>query len=274
VRVAGIVSQPGGSVYCPDTTDVSRIFDGRLSYAKGAMILHQLRWIIGDQAFFTALNSYLADGALAYGFARTDQLKAHLENACGQNLDWYFNDWYTGEGYPSYQVGWTQRGDTVEFTVSQAQSYASVSFFEMLVPLQFKNSTRDTLIRVMNTFSGQTLTAVIPFAVDSVKFDPECQLISGNNTVSGMAEPVVACELEVYPNPASDRLTFRFGVAPVCGHDRILVYDHEGRLMDEIRPALYSNQAELDTGHYPPGLYFYLIPQKDSRVSGKFMIAR
>jgi len=274
VRVEGIITQPGGSVYCPDTTDVGRIFDGRLSYAKGAMILHQLRWIMGDQAFFTALNSYLSDGALAYGFARTDQLKAHLENACGQGLDWYFDDWFTGEGYPSYQVGWSQRADTVLFMLGQTQSHPSVSFFEMKVPIRFWNASRDTIIRVMNTYHGQSFTAIIPFTVDSVKVDPEYQLISGNNTVSAVAEPVVYCELDVFPNPATDRITFRFGVAPECGLDRILVYDHEGRLMDEIRPARYTNYAELDTRHYSPGLYLYVIPQQESRVSGKFMIAR
>ncbi|MBK9723203.1 MAG: hypothetical protein IPO78_16620 [Saprospiraceae bacterium] len=50
-RIEDVISEPGGSVWCDDTTQVGRIFNGRLSYSKGALILHQLRWIIGDSAF-------------------------------------------------------------------------------------------------------------------------------------------------------------------------------------------------------------------------------
>jgi aminopeptidase N len=49
-----IISQPDGSVLCTDTTDVGRIFDGRLTYSKGAYLLHMLRWTVGDAAFFQA----------------------------------------------------------------------------------------------------------------------------------------------------------------------------------------------------------------------------
>ncbi len=96
VRIQSITSQPGGSVFCTDTTSINRIFDSRLSYAKGALILHQLRWLMGDAAFYAALRSYLTDAAVSYGFARTANLKAHFEAAYGHDLTWYFNDWFTG----------------------------------------------------------------------------------------------------------------------------------------------------------------------------------
>lgn len=69
-RIDKVTSQPDGSVWCDDTTSVSRIFNSRLSYAKGAMILHQLRWVIGDLAFFTAVNNYLYDPNLTYEIGR------------------------------------------------------------------------------------------------------------------------------------------------------------------------------------------------------------
>jgi aminopeptidase N len=50
-NIKNIISKPYGSVYVKDTTDINRIFDARLSYSKGAMVLHMLRWIIGDSAF-------------------------------------------------------------------------------------------------------------------------------------------------------------------------------------------------------------------------------
>ena len=273
VRIDNIISRPGGSVFCTDTTDIDRIFDGRLSYAKGGMILHQLRWIIGDSAFFAALNSYLLDASLAYGFARTENFKSHLESSCGQDLTWYFNDWFTGEGFPSYQVKWFQTDNTVLFTVNQTQSHPSVSFFEMPIQLKFKNATCDTLLRFSNTFSGQAFSATIPFTVDSVFFDPDHQIISGNNVINAIAERTWQPGLQVFPNPAIDRVTFRFGVFPVKDNGKICIYDHSGRMMEEILITHGETEIILDTHNYLPGLYFYFFRQQDHRECGKFIIS-
>jgi aminopeptidase N len=272
VRISKITSSPGGSVFCTDTTDINRIFDGRLSYAKGAMILHQLRWIMGDSAFFTALNYYLCDISLAYGFARTSNLKAYLESSYGQDLTWYFDDWFFGEGYPSYQVTWAQTGDTVLFTVNQTQSHPSVSFFELPVQLKFKNATHDTLIIFSNTFSGQSFTAIIPFTVDSVIFDPDYQIISGNNTVGGIAEPAWQPMLQVFPNPADDYIIFRFQELKVKEGGRICIYDHSGKMMEELFPSSGQTDIRLNTSGYLPGMYFYLLMKDDVRTSGKFIV--
>ena len=210
-RIDNVTSQPDGSVWCNDTTDVNRIFDGRLSYDKGAMILHQLRWVIGDSAFFTAIGNYLTDPALSYGFAHTSDLKAHFETSSGQNLTWYFNDWFTGEGFPTYNITWNQSGSMVNFTVNQTQSHVSVPFFELPIPVEFKNAAQDTIIRFNHTSSGQTFSVTLPFVVDSVKFDPELWIISRNNTVTSVQENELAQQVSIFPNPAHDKLQVTLG---------------------------------------------------------------
>ncbi len=274
VRVKSITAYPGGTVYCTDTTNVARLFDGRLSYAKGAMILHQLRWICGDSAFFAGLNNYLHDPAVSYGFARTENLKSHLESSFGQDLTWYFDDWFTGEGYPTYHVDWSQKNDTVAFTVNQTQSLPSVSFYEMVIPVQFKNATRDTIIRFSNTFSGQFFTVAIPFPVDSVIFDPEYQLISGNNTTNAVEEHGWRPNLQVFPNPASRLVTFSFRNASANDVGNLNIYDRSGRLTAEIPIQAGDNEINVNTGNYSPGLYFYLLRVQGLQYSGKFVVVR
>ena len=203
-RLGSILSQPGGSVWCDDTTSVNRIFNSRLTYSKGAMILHQLRWIIGDSAFFAALNNYLADVSCAYGFATTALLKSHFEASYGQNLTWYFNDWFTGEGYPNYQISASQTGAVVNLTFNQTQSSPSVSFFEMPVAIKFKNSTQDTTIIFNNTFSGQNFIVNVPFIYDSIIFDPGLWLIAKNTIVTTIIDYGPPEKLNVYPNPTKD----------------------------------------------------------------------
>jgi aminopeptidase N len=274
IRGKSVTSKPGGSVYCADTTSVDRIFDGRLSYSKGALILHQLRWIIGDSAFFAALRNYMSDVTLGYGFARTENLKAHFESVTGNDLTWYFNDWYTGEGFPSYHIDWGQDGDIVSFTVNQTQSHPSVSFFEMTLPVQFKNALRDTIIRFSNTFSGESFTATIPFKVDSVIFDPNFELLSANNTINGVSEQPLQRDLQICPNPATDRVIFRFGGIPATDFGKMRIYDYSGRLKAELILPPGETETILHTGNYPPGLYLYFVTQQDFRVNGKFVIIR
>jgi aminopeptidase N len=272
VRIAQITALPGGSVYCSDTTDISRIFNSRLTYAKGAMILHQLRSVMGDSGFFAALNNYLNDFGLAYGFARTSELKAHLENVYGASLSWYFNDWFTGEGYPQYLVNWTQKDDSVAFTIHQTQSSPTVSFFKLPLELKLKNAGHDTLIRVINSYSGEMFNVRIPFKADSLIFDPNSQIISGNNTVNSIAGHELQASLQLVPNPAADYITFRFGGLNTGGQSIIRVYDNSGRMRDEVIPGPGTREATLNTHEYAPGLYFYTFSGHGFTMRGKFII--
>jgi len=71
--ISSITSVPNGAVYLTDNeaTNVNRIFSSRLRYDEGAMVLEMLRFKLGDTAFFQGMKNYLADPALAYGYALT-----------------------------------------------------------------------------------------------------------------------------------------------------------------------------------------------------------
>jgi aminopeptidase N len=272
VRVKNIISKPGGSVYCPDTTDVSRIFDGRLSYAKGAMILHQLRWIYGDSIFFTAMNDYLHDPDLNYGFVRNSDFKSQYEEVCGENLTWYFNDWYTGEGYPSYKVNWMQEEDTVRITVSQTQSHPSVEYFQLPLQLELKNEFNDTLITLYNRFSGQEYNLNIPFTVDSVIFDPYYQIISGNNLVSGTQVRQPSFRIKVFPDPVDDHLIFSAGDQNGFRNGEIRILDLSGRLVQALITPSGSKEITISTFSFQTGIYIYRYLTRDFQCHGKFIV--
>ena len=273
VRVKQITSQPGGSVYCTDTTNLDRIFDTRLSYAKGALILHQLRWIMGDSAFFAGLDNYLNDYSLAYGFARTENLKVHLESSYGKDLSWYFDEWFTGEGYPQYRINWSQTGDTLAFTLNQTQSSPTVPFFQLPVQIKFKNSLRDTLMRFNNTFSGELFKVRIPFSVDSLIFDPEYQIISAENSVNAVPEHDIIAGFEVVPNPVNDHLTFLTGQTLYGSQGSIDIYDDLGRMKNKVIIHPGQGEVTIDTHSYQPGLYFYVYSILQSRYRGKFIVS-
>jgi len=268
-RINAITSQPGGSVWCNDTTDVNRIFDSRLSYAKGAMLLHQLRWIIGDSAFFAGMNNYLNDPYLAYGFAHTSDIKHHFEISSGQDLTWYFDEWYTGQGFPSYQISWNQSGSTVNLTVDQSQSHPSVFFFELPLPIEFKDQTHDTIVRINNTFPGQTFSINIPFTVDSVKLDPKLWLITANNLVLSVNENEISRNVSIFPNPVHDKLQIEFS-KPF--DDMIVKLIDAGGREIKILSANNKHHLTIDCEGTKPGFYFLQFASGRQTANKKIII--
>ena len=206
-----ITSSPNGNVYLDDieATNVNRIFSSRLSYNKGAMILEMLRFKMGDTAFFQALRNYLADPNLAYKYAVTTDLKSHLEAVYGQDLTEFFDDWVYNEGYPTYDITAQNWGSgQAKFVVSQTQSDASVSYFEMPVPVRVYGSNGEEQDIVLeNTFDNQEFIVNIPFTITNVVFDPEQHLIARNSTATLQNSNVEWNQtISVFPNPTNSIL--------------------------------------------------------------------
>ncbi|MDP5107258.1 MAG: T9SS type A sorting domain-containing protein, partial [Polaribacter sp.] len=214
-KINSITSLQNGAVYLSDvdTTSVGRIFNSRLSYNKGAMVLHMLRKKLGDVKFFQGLKNYISDPDLAYSYAKTPDLITHLESASGLNLSEFFNDWIYNQGYPTYNLEWNQlNSNTINITLNQTQSDASVSFFEANVPVRVNGTNGEILDLILdNKSNNETFVESVSFLVGSVDFDPETHLISKNNTVVLTTDNLaIASEnLELFPNPVHDFLTIK-----------------------------------------------------------------
>jgi aminopeptidase N len=276
-RISNITSQPDGSVLCSDTSNIGRIFNGRLTYAKGAMILHTLRWVMGDAAFYNGVRNYLNDSNIAYSFAKTPQFISHMEQAYGQSLAWYFSDWYYGEGYPSYQINWNQQvNNQVSITINQTQSHISVPFFQLPVPIKFKNQTNDTIVVFQHDFSGQTFNFQLPFQADSIIFDPELWIISKNNSYNPTNTAVESIEnwqsIKNYPNPASDIMSL---VLPETSKKNIIqLTDVYGRVVLEMKTNPNETTIDIEVSQLDEGVYFLTIKNQDQQYNSKIVIAR
>ncbi len=216
--INSITSQPGGTVKVQDTTSLSQIFSGRLSYNKGSYLLFMLRFIVGNDVFFKAMRRYQQDPALAYGNATTADFKRNMEAESGKNLTYFFDQWYTGQGFPSYQVKWNVLDtNCVNIKLSQTTSMPSVtSFFKLPVALKFKNATQEKVIVLDNNTNGETYIRSLGFKADTVLVDPGLWLVTKNNTTEkttdvsdGSCTPPPPPNngeggVDIYPNPITN----------------------------------------------------------------------
>ena len=209
--ISSITSKTNGSVYLTDAelSDVDRIFSSRLTYDKGAMVLNMLRFKMGDALFFQGVKNYLKDLNLAYKYAKTSDLQSHLEAVYGSSLAEFFNDWIYKQGYPTYTISAQNLGNgQAKFTVNQAQSDASVSYFEMPVPIRVFGTGGQQLDLVLNnTLNGEVFTENVPFNITNVTFDPEKNIISRGSSVTLSSKKFELTAAQLYLNPANNILS-------------------------------------------------------------------
>ncbi len=94
------------------------LFDA-VSYNKGGTILHMLRNYLGDDAFFKGLEKYLKDNA--FGTGEAHQLRLALESVSGKDLNWFFNQWYYGNGHPKLEVSSEYINGLINLKIKQTQ---------------------------------------------------------------------------------------------------------------------------------------------------------
>ncbi|HID74707.1 MAG TPA: hypothetical protein EYP56_01775 [Planctomycetaceae bacterium] len=77
------------------------MFD-RHSYPKGARVLHMLRFVLGDDLFWKAMRRCMKKHA--FTTVETSQFRIAIEEATGQGLNWFFDEWLYRGGHPEYDV--------------------------------------------------------------------------------------------------------------------------------------------------------------------------
>ncbi len=202
------ISNPAWAVTTPSN---NVLFNYAITYAKGACVLHQLRYVLGDSLFFETIKAYCADTNLKFKSATIQDFNSKVNLMAGGDYNWFFNEWVYQANHPVYQntYNFQNLGNNqwkVNFFMKQIQTNAS--FFKMPVEVlvRFADAT-DTTLRFMNDVNNQLLYWVFNKQPVVFQFDPGRQIVlKGGGTVVGMddMEPgsSVAFTAQVSPNPA------------------------------------------------------------------------
>lgn len=113
-----------------DFDDKEEMFDGH-SYNKGGRILHMLRNYLGDDAFFAGMKNYLEKNK--FKPAEFHQLRLAFEEVSGEDLNWFFNQWFLGSAHPilDFEQVVNMETNTLEITVMQKQNLELSPIFKL-----------------------------------------------------------------------------------------------------------------------------------------------
>lgn len=158
--------------------DKEDMFDSH-SYNKGGAVLHMLRRYVGDAAFWTALHLYLKRNA--YSAVEAHDLRLAFEEVTGEDLNWFFNQWYFAEGHPELEIEYSYNAETkeVKVQVEQVQNpdrMPPIFILPTAIDLHYEGKRERYRIRV----DRRKQEFVFPCSVkpDWIQFDPEYILLT------------------------------------------------------------------------------------------------
>lgn len=154
-----------------DYEDKEDMFDGH-SYQKGGRILHMLRSYIGDDAFRATLKNYLEDHA--YSDVEIHELRMAAEEVTGEDLNWFFSQWFLSSGHPSLRVRFEDHSEEGywEMTVKQVQKREETPVY--ILPFDVDLYSNDEVTRKRFRMEKREETYRFDAAdVDWINFDAE-----------------------------------------------------------------------------------------------------
>jgi aminopeptidase N len=154
------------------------MFDG-ITYSKGACVLHVLRGLLGDAAWWKGIRAYVAAHKLEV--VETDDFRKAMEAASGQDLKWFFDQWVYKAGHPELRVRWhfENADKTVRMQVQQTQALdEQTPLFRLPTTLEITESMSGPRV-VPILIDGRSHEFVIPCATRPklVEIDPRGWLI-------------------------------------------------------------------------------------------------
>lgn len=208
---SSVLSEPGGSVYIQPTeineNNVARIFDERLSYLKGAYLLHMIRFELQDDSlFYEIIHEYL--NTFKNSVATGLDFLSVINDLSGKDFSYFFDQWYFGEGYPVYQIDASQQGNEFNVNISHSTSTNTTTFFEMLMPYQLVFSDEsDTTIIVKQTANETTSSIFLKKQVVDIIVDPENWILEKVSSINLNGHDLLnKPPFNIFPNPFANQL--------------------------------------------------------------------
>jgi aminopeptidase N len=252
-----------GTVYDPEY-----LFNQTV-YKKGGWVLHMLRHLMGDEAFFQLLREWAVE--FAYGNALTTDFKALAESVHGGSLAWFFDPWLYEEGRPLYTYWWLpvdQGGGAWSVSLHVEQTQLNAPIFNMPVDIGVVVAGGDTTWSVIgDSLAMQSFAVAAAAEPTAVLFDPWSWILRGAVEIepptAGLpgqpSEPAIhGLRLEpVHPNPLAGPFKVEYALGRP-GHVLVRIYDVAGRLaarLDAGRQLAGVHQMTI-TQEFPSGVYF------------------
>jgi len=270
------------SIYVTDTTSTARIFDGSLTYAKAAWVVHMLRHVVGDDNFFKGLLGYREQ--YKFKSATTEQFQTVMEEVSTMDLEYFFDRWIYGEYYPIYDVVYNQSDDGLLIKVTQTQES---EVFEMPIDILINfNDGSSQVASIFNSSAGEYFSIdVNNKIVANIEFDPDDWILKKVESVrldtlddGGLIDDFIL--FPSYPNPFNSETAIKFNLHKGASI-AINIYNLDGSKIwtysESYNPGIYIvnwNGIDNKGNKVPTGTYFVEVSNDKTVKSNKVLLLK
>jgi hypothetical protein len=235
-----------------------------------------LRYLINnDSLFFAGCQEFISQ--YANSNATGDQLRLVMENVTGVDLQDYFNEWYFGQGYPIFDVQWTNiEGSPNQININMAVTGSSpaTNFFSLPVPfkLQLSNGT-DTMIYITPAgAAGSYLAETGPAICQSVVFDPYNNIVDSlRSMVQVTPEIQLEAPVKIYYSD-NDEILNIVVMHPWLLPANITIVSAEGRTI--LSQTITESHTRIALSQLPSAVYSAAVTNEALHYHRKFVKTR
>ena len=150
------------------------VFDSH-AYPKGGRVLHMLRFELGDDLFWRSIKRYAEVNR--HRVVETADLRIAVEDATGQGMNWFFDQWLYHGGHPDFHVSWDwdSASKSVRVVVKQTQKVDDLTpLFRTSAEIEIASGTSTSVTkRVQISKAEETFHFEFPERPTRVCFDPQ-----------------------------------------------------------------------------------------------------
>jgi aminopeptidase N len=162
-------------LFWADYADKEDMFDAH-SYNKGGRILHMLRNYLGDEAFFQGMQLYLKTNQ--FKAAEFHQLRLAFEEVSGEDLHWFFDQWYEASGHPVLNVNYVTSAGAVTLDVTQTQDLKAFPVFRLPVDVVVFDDKGATTHRIDIDQVNEKFELPVTGTLKNVLFDNQAMVLA------------------------------------------------------------------------------------------------
>ena len=280
-------NNPGWAISNPDwavnTPGSNTLFNYAITYAKGACVLHMLRYVLGDSLFFETLKSYSGDTTeFKYKNAVIQDFTTKLNSVTGQDLSWFINQWIYYPNHPVYfnEYSFVQEISGQWKVYFNSQQIQSANFFKMPIELKiYFTDFTDTTVKVINEYNDQMFVFSFNKAPYMVEFDPSNNIVLKDDSllvgVFTADQGINDIELfPVAPNPADQSVNLSFHLTKQTFID-ISIIDLYGNQITRLTNQMYNkghHDLSFDCSVLLPGVYLVRLTGGNISLSRKITV--
>jgi aminopeptidase N len=209
--------------------DKEDMFDAH-SYNKGGLVLHMLRDIVGDDAFFASLSKYLKDNE--FTAVETAELRMAFEETTGMDLNWFFDQWYLDKGHPKLDITYGYEEGNVIIYVNQNQEVDEHRPI-FILPLQAAVYDQKGLITYYDVEVDARIDTIV---IDGILEKPLVTVLDGKSVMLG----------EVTENRSEDEMVAILKYSPNHFDKRVALGKlRNADVLKELAPQLVQDKHHI-----------------------------